>query len=41
MNINFRRFKALALRTIAGDALKVDVNDQLGTSVRTRYNMSI
>ena len=27
MNINFRRFKMLALQTMAGDALKVDVND--------------
>ena len=27
MNTNFRRFKMLALRTMAGDALKVDVKD--------------
>ena len=27
MNTNFRRFKTLALRTMAGEALKVDVND--------------
>ena len=27
MNTNFRRFKTLALRTMAGDVLKVDVND--------------
>ena len=27
MNSNFRRFKTLALRTAAGGALKVDVND--------------
>ena len=27
MDTNFRRFKTLALRTMAGDALKVDVND--------------
>ena len=27
MNTNFRRFKMLALRTIAGDALKDYVND--------------
>ena len=27
MNTNFRRFKTLALRIMAGDALKVDVND--------------
>ena len=27
MNTNFRTFKTLALRTMAGDALKVDVND--------------
>ena len=27
MNTNFRRFKTLALQTMAGDALKVDVND--------------
>ena len=27
MNTNFRRFKTLALRTMAGDALKVDVNN--------------
>ena len=27
MNIKFRRFKMLALRTIAGDELKDDVNN--------------
>ena len=27
MDTNFRRFKTLALRMMAGDALKVDVND--------------
>ena len=27
MNTNFRRFKMIALRTMAGDALKDDVND--------------
>ena len=27
MNSNFRKFKMLALRTTAGGALKVDVND--------------
>ena len=27
MNTNFRRFKTLALRTMADDAFKVDVND--------------
>ena len=27
MNTHFRRFKMLALRTMAGDALKDDVND--------------
>ena len=27
MSTNFRRFKTLALLTMAGDALKVDVND--------------
>ena len=27
MNTNFRSFKMLALGTMAGDALKVDVND--------------
>ena len=27
MNTNFKRFKTLALRTMAGDALKVDVSD--------------
>ena len=29
MNTNFRRFLMLALRTMAGDALKVDVNDAM------------
>ena len=27
MNTNLRRFKILALQTMAGDALKVDVSD--------------
>ena len=27
MNTNFRSFRTLALRIMAGDALKVDVND--------------
>ena len=27
MDTNFRRFKTLALRTMADDSLKVDVND--------------
>ena len=28
MNTNFRRFKTLALPTMAGDALKVEINDE-------------
>ena len=31
MNANLRRFNTLALRTMAGDALKVDVNDATST----------
>ena len=35
MNTHFGRFKTLALRTMAGDALEVDVSDEL-TSVMQR-----
>ena len=34
MNTNFRRFKTLALQTMAGDALKVDVSDATSISLR-------
>ena len=35
MNSNFRRFKTLALRTMAGGALEVDVNDATSNFKRT------
>ena len=39
MNTNFRRFKMLALRTMAGDELKDDVNN--ATSSFERSSMTI
>ena len=38
MNTKIRRFKTLALQTMAGDALKVDVND--ATSIFKRICMT-
>ena len=38
MNTHFRRFKTLALRTMADDAFKVDVND--ATSIFLRIFMT-
>ena len=39
MNTNFRRFKTLALRTMAGDALKVDVNDATSIFLEDLYDV--
>ena len=39
MNTNFRRFKTLALRTMAGDALKVDVNDVTSIFLEDLYEV--
>ena len=35
MNTNFRRFEMLALRTIAGDELKDDVNNAMSSFKRS------
>ena len=39
MNTNFRRFKTLALRTMAADALKVDVNDTTFNFLEDLYDV--
>ena len=39
MDKKFRKFKALAVRTLAGDALKVDVNDSTSIFLEDLYDV--
>ena len=39
MNTNFRRFKMLPLRTMAGDVLKIDVNDATSNFLEDLYDV--